>query len=551
MNTEKSPAIGSRGMVVTNHPLGSAAGAEMIAAGGNAIDAAVASLFALTVVEPMMVGVFGAGMSNVRRADGTFDFVNNYAVAPAAATPDMYRTTSDTWPGYQDVEGGENDVGPLAVGVPGSLLGWCELLGRHGTLTLEDVLQPAIRYAARGFVTTPYLSGCITYSAQAMLRFPETAKTFMPGGTPLVAGERCVQSEYADTLKLIAAQGPDVLYRGELGRAATSYLQSIGGIISADDLGTYTTNWCDVVRGTYRGAEIVGPPPPSAGGVQVIEMLNILSEFDLAAAGSGTAETVHLLAETLKLGFEDRKQYTGDPAFVDVPVEMLTSREYANQRRALIDLTKARYSDATPASESNNTTHLTTADADGNVFAGTHTIHALFGSKVTVPGTGMILNNTMNIFDPHPGLANSIAAGKRMTSSMSPIIVQRDGAPWFALGLPGATKIFPSAMQAIINMIDHGMSPQEAVEAPRVWTQGQELEMEGGFDPQVLAALGALGHETKAVRTVGGGMNMIHFDHVAGNSNSSILTGAACWRADGTAVGIGGGTARAGSRFDI
>ena len=543
-STEKTPATGSRGMVVTNHPLGSAAGTEMIAAGGNAFDAGIASLFALTVVEPMMVGIFGAGMSNARLANGTFDFVNNYAVAPAAATPDMYRTMSDTWPGYQEVVDQENDVGPLAVGVPGSLAGWCELLERHGTLSLEDVLQPAIRYAERGFVTTPYLSGCITLTAEAMARFPETARTFMPEGTPLAAGDRCVQGEYADTLRLIAASGPNVLYHGELGRAASDYLQSIGGIITTCDLASYATNWCDVVRGTYRGAEIIGPPPPSAGGIQVIEMLNILSAWNLKRSGSGTAETIHLLAETLKVGFEDRKEFTGDPAFVDVPIEMLTSMAYAGQRRALIDPNRARTTNAMPISESNNTTHLTTADNEGNVFAGTHTLHALFGSKVTVPGTGMILNNTMNIFDPHPGLANSIAPGKRMTSSMSPIIVQRDGAPWFALGLPGATKIFPSAMQAIINMIDHDMTPQQAVEAPRVWTQGQELELEAGFEPEVVAALAALGHETKAVRAVGGGMNMITFD-------GGTLTGAACWRADGMAMGIGGGTASAGSRFDI
>ena len=543
-DTDKSPATGSRGMVVTNHPLGSAAGAEMIAAGGNAFDAAIASLFALTVVEPMMVGIFGAGMSNVRRADGTFDFVNNYSVAPAASTPDMYRTLSDTWPAYQEVEGRENDTGALAVGVPGSLLGWCELLERHGTLSLDDVMQPAIRYAARGFVTTPYLSGCITYSAKDMAEFPETAKTFMPGGTPLAAGDLCVQSEYAETLRLIAREGPSVMYGGELGRAATDYMQSIGGIITEDDLKNYATRWCDVVRGSYRGAEIVGPPPPSAGGVQVIEMLNILEPFDLRTPGFGSTAAVHLLAEVLKLGFEDRKLYTGDPTFVDVPVDMLVSEAYAAERRALIDEARARDIDEIPSGESQNTTHVTTADGDGNVFAGTHTIHLLFGSKVTVPGAGMILNNTMNIFDPHPGFANSIAPGKRMTSSMSPIIVQRDGEPWFALGLPGATKIFPSAMQAIINMIDHQMSPQQAVEAPRVWTQGQELEVEAGLTDEVLAALKAMGHTTKDVRTVGGGMNMIAFD-------AGVLTGAACWRADGTAVGVGGGNARTGSRFEI
>ncbi|MCZ6895710.1 MAG: gamma-glutamyltransferase, partial [Gammaproteobacteria bacterium] len=238
---DKQPAVGSRGMIVTNHPLGSAAGMEMFAAGGNAIDAAIAALFALTVVEPMMVGIFGAGMSNVRLASGEYQFINNYSVAPAAATPDMYKTLSDTWPDYQKVRDGTNDVGPLAVGVAGSLKGWCETLERCGTFSLDDVLQPAIRYAEHGFRATGYLSEIIHAVADSMLRYPETAKTFMPDGQAVREGDVIVQAEYAATLQQLARQGPDLLYTGELGARAVDYLQANGGLVTREDLANYRT----------------------------------------------------------------------------------------------------------------------------------------------------------------------------------------------------------------------------------------------------------------------------------------------------------------------
>lgn len=540
---EKQPATGSSGMVVTNHPLGSIAGAEMISAGGNAIDAAIASLFALTVVEPMMVGIFGAGMSTIRLASGEHHFINNYTVAPAAATPDMYRPVSDTWPDYQKVQGGLNDVGVMATGVPGTLLGWHETLSAHGTMSLADVMQPAIRFAEQGFRATRYLCEIIAKYQDDIARFPETARTWMPDGKPLTPGTRVFQPAYAETLKLVATGGPDVLYGGELGRAAVEYIQSEGGVITIDDLESYTTMNADVVRGTYRGFDIVGPPPPTAGGVHVIEMLNILEAWDVASLGFGTADGMHLMIEVLKLGFEDRRRFTGDPAFVDVPVAMLIDKGFAADRGARIDLAKAGQVETGWSSDSNNTTHMSAADRDGNVIAATHTIHSAFGSKATVPGTGMLLNNTMNIFDPHPGMANSIAPGKRVTSSMSPIIVERNGKPVFCVGLVGGMRIFPSALQAIVNFIDHGMAPQEAVEAPRIWTLGDTVEIEPGFSSGVVTELTARGHDITPLKVIGGGMGMIAFD-------DGRLIGASCWRADGSPVGLGGGMARGGTRFE-
>ena len=543
-DTQKVSAVGSLGMVVTNNPLGSVAGAEILAGGGNAVDAAIASLFALTVVEPMMVGIFGAGMSTVRLASGEHKFINNYTTAPAAATPTMFRTVSDTWPDYQIVEGRKNDIGVLATGIPGALAGWQETLAAWGTLSLEDVLQPAIRYAERGYRATGYLSEIIHKSAEDIARFPESARTWLPHGNPVKPGDLIVQSDYAATLKTIAADGAGALYGGPIGQAAVEYIQKQGGIITLEDLTGYATTHADVVRGQYRGYDIIGPPPPTAGGVHVIEMLNILEGFDVAGLGFGTTDGLHLTAEVLKIGFEDRRQYMGDPAFVDVPVDRLMSRSHADAWRGQIDMQQARKAQTAYIAESPATTHMAAADAAGNMISATHTLHAVFGCKATVPGTGIVLNNTMNIFDPHPGMANSIAPGKRVTSSMSPIIVEKDGRPVFCVGLVGGIRIFPSALQAIVNVIDHGMTPQEAVEAPRIWTLGEDLEVEPGFSDAVLSELGHRGHHVSQQPIVGAGMGMI-------TQHGERLSGSSCWRADGTPIGIGGGMARLGSRFSI
>ena len=542
--TRKQPATGAKGMVAANHPLGAVAGVEMLAAGGNAIDAAIASLFALTVVEPMMVGIFGAGMSTIRLADGEYRFINNYTVAPAAATPAMYQPVSDVWPDYQKVRGRENDVGVLAVGVPGTLKGWAETLAAYGTLPLAEVMQPAIRFAENGFRASRYLAEIIALVQKDLARFPATAATWLPGGKPLEAGAPVRQGDYAETLRLIARDGPDALYHGGLGQRAVDYIQTDGGILTLDDLASYRTMPAAVVRGSYRGYDIVGPPPPTAGGVHVIEMLNILEGFDVAGMGFGTVDGLHLLAEVLSIGFEDRRRYMGDPAFVDVPVEMLIDKSYAARRRSEISMGSKRPVETGYVAEPISTTHMGAADADGNVIAATHTIHSPFGSKATVPGTGMLLNNTMNIFDPHPGMANSIAPGKRVTSSMAPIVVERGGEPCFCIGLVGGTRIFPCALQAIVNVVDHGMTAQQAVEAPRVWTLGENLEVEPGFPDDVLRGLRERGHEVLAVPAVGGGTGMIQFQ-------DGQLIGASCWRADGSPVGIGGGPAERRLRFAV
>ncbi|WP_306141528.1 gamma-glutamyltransferase [Roseibium sp. MMSF_3412] len=537
---EKQPASGSIGMVVTNHPLGSAAGTEMLSAGGNAIDAAVSALLTLTVVEPMMVGIAGGGLSHVRLRDGTHVVMDALSCAAKSMHAGIYEPVSDIPPNHMEVKDRRNTVGPSAVAVPGNLAGWCRLHEKYGKLPFADLVDPAIRAASRGFLATHYLSGAVNEFRQDLGDDPECARVLMPEGRPPRFGERIFMHDYAESLRLIAKEGVAALHGGALGAALADRLATGGpdcGWVTLDDLRNYRPVERDVIAGTYRGYEIIGPPPPASSGVHIVQMLNILESYEVSALGFGSVEGLDLLARTIALAFDDRRAASGDPDFVDVPVERLTSKDYA------ADCLKRLGSNTHTAhqTESADTTHVTIADREGNIVTATHTINGLFGARFMVPGTGIIPNNYMMNYDPHPGRALSIEPGKRVPTSMAPMIVSKDGTPCFALGLPGGLRIFPSAMQAIVNLIDHGMSLQEAVEAPRIWTQGQEVEIEKPFAPAA-DALAQNGHDVKVVPHIGGGMNAIGFEQ-------DRLTGAACWRADGTAMGIGGGLARPGVRF--
>jgi gamma-glutamyltranspeptidase/glutathione hydrolase len=410
-------------------------------------------------------------------------------------------------------------------------------------MPLADVMAPAIRHAENGFRATPYLAECAAEAAPDMARDPAIAALYLPGGVPLQAGHRVVQGDYAQTLRLIARDGAAAL-DGALGDAVAAGIARAGGIVTAADLRDYRTIERTPLRGPYRDVEVVLPPPPASSGVHVLQMLNILSGWDLRALGFGSADTLHLLAEALKIAFADRAAASGDPAFVDVPVGRLTSANYAAGRRAMIDVARAQdWSPGIPRAESPHTTHITVADGEGRIACMTQTINSTFGARFIVHGTGMIPNNYLATFDPRPGRALSIAPGKRVTTSMAPMIVLRGGRPAYALGMPGGLRIFGCVMQAMLNLVDHGMSLQEAVEAPRLWTQGDAVEIEPAFGEEVRAALTARGHPLSRLPHVGGGMCAIRF------LDDGAMEGAACWRADGTAVGVGGGLARAGVRF--
>lgn len=541
---EKQPAVGSRGMVVSNHPLASAAGAEMIAAGGNAIDAAVATLLCLTVVEPMMVGIVGGGTLHIRTADGQNRIIDAMSAVPLAGRADMFTPVPNGAPENYETTDRANVVGVNSICAAGSLLGWAEALARWGTMSLEEVLQPAIKHASRGFRATPYLHECITGAAADLALQKEIAAMLLPGGSPLKAGERLVQGDYAETLRLIAQDGIAALHGGPIGDAVAAYVQQMGGALSREDFVAYRTRERAPIRTTYRGWELIMPPPPAASGVHITQMLNIMEAYDVRAMGFGAPDLVHLMAEALKIAFADRAEASGDPDFVDVPVATLTSRDYADQRRARIDLAHTQtWGPGIRQGEGKNTTHMTSADRDGNVCAITSTINNTFGARIVIPGTGIIPNNYMHTFDPRPGRALSIAPGKRVTTSMAPSMAVLDGRLKFALGLPGGKRIFPSVWQAMMNIIDHGMSLQEAVEAPRQWSEGPTLEMENTYPEATFGQMRARGHRVEVLPHVAGGMNGIAFN------DDGTMTGAACWRADGHPVGISGGLSRRGARF--
>ncbi|HUV34478.1 MAG TPA: gamma-glutamyltransferase [Candidatus Desulfaltia sp.] len=557
LKTIKREVAASRGVVVTNHPLASAAGVQVMAGGGNAFDVAVASLFALTVVEPMMVSMFGAGFF-VYRDGGTGEVstLDDYAVAPKAAEENMYTPVKDRKPDQYIFEtvGRRNMVGHLSVAVPGALKGWEHVLRKHGSLSLREVMAPAIRLAREGYRATPYLAYLVEYNRRDLALFEDTAKIFLPGGKPIRAGDLVVMPGYAETLEVVSRKGSDHLYRGNLGRAVVDDIEENGGILAMEDLAEYRLHEKPPVTGTYRGRyRVASMAPGSSGGTHIIQMLNMLERFDVAALGFGSADHIHLFAEVLKLAFADRQRYMGDPWRVPVPVEGLTSKEYAAERVNLMGDRAGTYEFGDPSAyqnESGNTTHVSVMDDRGSIVAATQTLFSVFGSCVTAPGTGMLLNNCMGLFDPRPGRANSVAGGKRMLSSMAPTIVLRDGAPFMCLGSPGGTRIFPAICQALVNVIDFGMSVQQAVEAPRVWTMGVpgtpegKLHVEPELGGETLDELRRRGHDIFLVPKVAGGMNGVMV------GPDGLMHGAACWRADGTPMGVSGGEAATKALMD-
>jgi gamma-glutamyltranspeptidase/glutathione hydrolase len=564
VRTYKREVSGSRCVIVTNHPLASVAGAEAFAGGGNAFDSAAAALFALSVVEPMMVGIFGAGHMVLHSGrSGRMEALDNYAAAPLAANENLYIPLDGRHgPGENLFEtvGRRNLVGHLSVATPGNLKAWEYLVNHYGKLSLAEAIEPAIRFARAGFRASPYLVHHIQTCQRDLLLYPETSRIFLPRGAPPSPGDMIVRRDYAETLARIAEEGSDLLYHGSLGEAVARDMESNGGVLRMEDLEQYRIVAREPVHCSYRDEyEVYSAPLSSSGGTCLVEVLNILENFDMRGLGFGSADGLHLFAEALKIAFADRQHFMGDPEEVQVPAEGLASKPYARERAADINLTLAgSYAHGEPAlfgegSSGGNTTHVSVMDYEGNVVSATQTIHFVFGSKVTTPGTGMLLNNCMAMFDPHPGRPNSVGAGKRVLSSMTPTILNRgssrlggdEGEPFMCIGTPGGTRIFAAVCQGIMNVLDHGMTIQEAVEAPRIWTMGmpgtdgEELHVEPGVRDEALDGLRRRGHRIKTVCMVAGGMNGILFDE-----ETRMMHGGACWRADGAPVAVSGGEAR-------
>lgn len=485
-------ATGRTGMVASATPLATEIGLEILRKGGNAVDAAVATAFALGVAEPAASGLGGGGFILIRLANGQVAFIDYREMAPNAATPTMYLGPDGKVIPRATV------IGHLAVGVPGTLAGLNLALTRYGTMSLRQVLQPSIALAERGYAVPKTMAGLIRDNLAKLNQFPAAKAIYTKDGLPYEVGDHIVLRDLAKSYRLIAAGGPDVFYRGEIADAIAAEMRRGKGLITRDDLAAYQPKLRDPVRSTYRGYEIISSPPPSSGGTHIVEALNILEGFNMAQLGFQTPQALHVLTEALKRSFADRAKYMADPDFVKVPVAGLTSKAYAELLRKSIDLAKATPavapSDPAPYDKPANTSHISVVDRAGNIVALTQTINYFFASGVVVPGYGIMLNDEMDDFVPTPGSANSVQPGKRPLSSMAPTLVLRDGRPFMTLGTPGATRIISALPQILMNVIDYKMDIQSAIEAPRIHAMTRDIFLESRIPEDVRSALRAMGH---------------------------------------------------------
>ncbi len=509
------PVAARHGMVVSEQALASRAGLEMLRAGGNAVDAAVAVGFALAVTLPNAGNLGGGGFMMVHEAHGGRDHALDFReTAPMGAARDMYLDARG------EVADGRSLYTHQAVGVPGTVAGLTHALERWGSLPLSQVMAPAIRLAEQGYPVSPTLAGALARSAGPMGRWPATRAIFWRDGRPLRAGEHLVQRDLARSLRLIARHGADAFYRGPIGAGLVAEMARHDGLITARDLVAYRAVERPPIVAEYRGYRIVTMPPPSSGGVHLAQILNMIEPWPLAQWGAGSARTMHHMAEAMKLAYADRAQYLGDTDFVDVPVAGLVSKAYARHLAAGVAPDRARpATDIRPGRpqpyESDQTTHFSVADAAGNAVAVTYTLNTNFGSGIVAAGTGILLNNEMDDFSAKPGVANvygligaeanAIQPGKRPLSSMTPTIVLRDGQPWLVTGSPGGARIITTVLETVVDAIDFGMNPAEAAAQPRFHHQWQpdELRVEKGFSPDTLALLRRYGHHVVVKPTMG------------------------------------------------
>ena len=476
----KRPVRAKHGMVSSAEPHASQVGVEILRAGGNAVDAAVAVGFALAVTFPQAGNIGGGGFMLIRLQDGTTTCIDYREMAPHAATRDMYLDTSGVFVPERSLKG------PLAAGVPGSVAGLLLALHHYGTMKREEVLAPAIRLAEEGFEVRRGLSEDLRADSLLLGAFPASRSIFLRNGDFYKEGDTLVQRDLGATLQLIADRGSDGFYRGRTASLIVKEIKRGGGLISEEDLASYRAIERPPVRGSYRGFEVLSASPPSSGGVALLEMLNILEGYNLKSSGYGASRNVALMVDAMQIAYADRAEFLGDPDFFAVPSAELTSKAYAALRRAAIDTNSATPSTAVghgdiSVKESNHTTHYSVIDQWGNVVSVTTTINSYFGCGVTVEGAGFLLNNEKDDFSAKPGVpnqygllgseANAIAPGKRMLSSMTPTILVRDAHPYLVVGSPGGATIITTVLQVILNVVDYGMGIQEAVDAPRIHYQ--------------------------------------------------------------------------------
>jgi gamma-glutamyltranspeptidase/glutathione hydrolase len=518
------PQFDASGMVASQNQLSSQVGAEVLADGGNAVDAAIAVGFSLAVTLPRAGNLGGGGFMLIHDATSGESIAIDYReMAPIGATRDMYLDENG------DVDATRSRFSHLAAGVPGSVAGLYRAHQQFGSLPWKRLLEPAIRQAREGVAVSYDLAGLLGARQVRMCLNDATCRYFYKAdGTAYRPGELLVQRDLAETLERIAENGPDGFYKGKTAALIAAEMQRGGGLVDEQSLLAYKPIVREPIGGTYRGYEILTMPPPSSGGVHVIQMLNILEQFPVRELGAGGADNVHLLAEAARLAYADRSKHLGDPDYYDVPASWLTSKQYGKELAATIDMTKARPSSevapgVAPPSESPDTTHFSVIDADGMIVATTTTLNFSFGSGIAVPGAGFLLNNEMDDFAAKPGVpnafgllggeANSVAPGKRPLSSMTPTIVLEDGKPWFATGSPGGSRIITSVLQMIVNVIDHQMNLAEATAAPRMHHQWlpDVLQLESGFSPDTVRLLRERGHEVSEAQYSMGSLQSVGY----------------------------------------
>ncbi|WP_406626240.1 gamma-glutamyltransferase [Acidovorax sp. SDU_ACID1] len=509
------PVVAKNGMVASEQELASRIGLDILKAGGNAVDAAVAMGFALAVALPNAGNIGGGGFMMVHDARTSRSVALDFReVAPSKATRDMYLDAKG------NVVDGKSLYTHYAVGVPGTVAGMEHALKKWGTMPLSKVVAPAVALADKGYPVSETLAKILQQEKKTMGRWPATQAIFWKNGEPLQRGDLLVQKDLAQSLRLIGQQGAKVFYEGAIAQKIAAEMAPHAGAVTLADLKNYKVVEREPVRGSYRGYQIVTMPPPSSGGAHLIQILNMMERWPMNQWGVNSAQSVHHMAESMKLAYADRSEYLGDPDFVKVPLKGLTSKRYAEQLAKGIDATKARDAKAIKPGqpqpyESDQTTHYSVVDKAGNAVAVTYTLNTNFGSGIVAKGTGILLNNEMDDFSAKPGVANAyglvggdanaVQAGKRPLSSMTPTLVLKDGKPTLVTGSPGGARIITTVLQTVVNTIDYGMNPAEAAATPRFhhqWTP-DELRIEKGFSNDTLALLRQWGHKVALKPSMG------------------------------------------------
>ena len=535
------PETAQNGMVASQEAVASRVGVDILKKGGNAVDAAIATGFALAVTLPRAGNLGGGGFMMIHLADsGDTKALDYREMAPAAAFKDMF-LGEDGEPDNQ-----KSRFSGLAVGVPGTVAGFAEAFEKHGSgkLTWAELVAPAIGLAENGIEVTPDLAASLTASAKRLLQDPATAAIFYKtGGLPFVPGETLKQTDLAATLKLIADKGAAGFYTGEVAEKIAQKVTASGGGMTTEDLAGYKPVWRDPVVGSYHGYEIASMPPPSSGGVHIVQILNMLQGYPLAEYGPNSADSIHVMAETMRRAYADRSKYLGDPDFVDVPVKGLTDPAYAAELVKSIKMDVATPSEEVKPGdpfpyESNQTTHYSVVDKDGNTVSNTYTLNFSYGVGLTADGTGVLLNNELDDFSAKPGVpnaygliggtANAVEGGKRPLSSMSPTLVFKDGKLFLATGSPGGSRIITTTLQIILNVVDHGMNIAEATAAPRIHNQWlpDEIRIEEGLSPDTIRLLEARGHKVEVKNAMGSTQSIMLVDGVLAGASDPRRPGA-------------------------